>query len=53
MLVSGYAGIGKSALVQEVYQPLLPIDGVILSPVSSISFNATFPTRPCSKPFGR
>jgi len=33
MLVSGYAGIGKSALVQELYKPLTA-KGVILSGVS-------------------
>jgi len=41
MLVSGYAGIGKSALVQELYKPLTA-KRVILSGVSLT--NLIFPT---------
>jgi len=45
--VSGYAGIGKSALVQELYKPLLQSE-VISSLVSLTNFSAIVPTAPLS-----
>ena len=44
MLVAGYSGIGKSALVQELYKPITQ-NAVILSAVNSTSFREPFRSR--------
>jgi len=49
MLVSGYAGIGKSALVQELYKPLTAKRGY-LSGVSLTNLGAIFLQRDCRCP---
>ena len=44
MLVAGYSGVGKSALIHEVHKPITA-PGATSSPGSSTSFSATSPIR--------
>jgi serine/threonine protein kinase len=47
VLVSGYSGIGKSSVVNELHKVLVPPRG-LLHPASSTSISATFLTPLCS-----
>jgi predicted ATPase len=44
MLVAGYSGIGKSALVAEVHKPMTEKQGYFISE-NLTNFSAIFPTR--------
>jgi hypothetical protein len=45
VLVSGYCGVGKSSVVNELQKALVPPRGLFAA-ASSTSTSATFPTRP-------
>ena len=51
VLVSGYSGIGKSSVVNELQPVLVPPRGLFRVPASSISTSATFPIPPWRRPF--
>jgi serine/threonine protein kinase len=50
VLVSGYSGVGKSSVVNELHKVLVPPRG-LLPPASSISTSATSLTPPWRRPF--
>ena len=51
VLVSGYSGIGKSSVVNELQPVLVPPRGLFRCRASSTSTSATFPIPPWRRPF--
>ena len=50
VLVSGFSGIGKSSVVNELHKALVPPRGLCSRPASSTSTSATSPTPPWPRP---